>query len=272
MSLPIARACSNSEKHFSKIERRARANVFEVLIKPLPCCLPSFAAQSAQQAPLRVKVRCCAKPRHDIVVANPVHEHATVFVEKRPLLIKLNRPRKNEAVSACAHFVTQLDADRRRNWPGWLSRRSRAFILPSQSTGTSGVVFAVVVASFRYSNPFCHSLQYAIQHKPRTCNSSAGQSAAEASVNRCRTDTRPSALAALRLRMNSNLVGCSTGRLGHVTKALTASYHCGGRTVGPVSAGDGKPGAGGCGSPAGASNSPQLVRARIWSRVAAVTK
>jgi len=50
------------------------------------------------------------------------------------------------------------------------------------------------------------------------------------------------------------------------------SYHSGDRTVGPMSRGPGRPGAGGCGSPAGASNPPQLVRARIWSRVAAVTK
>jgi hypothetical protein len=49
-------------------------------------------------------------------------------------------------------------------------------------------------------------------------------------------------------------------------------HHSGGRTVGPMSPGEGRPGAGGCGWPAGGSSSPQLVRARIWSRVATVTK
>jgi hypothetical protein len=50
------------------------------------------------------------------------------------------------------------------------------------------------------------------------------------------------------------------------------SHHSGGRTVGPMSAGDGRPGVGGCGAPGGGSNTPQFVRARICSAVAAVTK
>jgi hypothetical protein len=45
-----------------------------------------------------------------------------------------------------------------------------------------------------------------------------------------------------------------------------------GLTVGPTSAGEGRPRAGGCGAPGGGNSSPQFVRARICSAVAAVTK
>ena len=50
------------------------------------------------------------------------------------------------------------------------------------------------------------------------------------------------------------------------------NHHSGGRIVGPMSAGPGRPGAGGCGSLTGRSKLPQSVRARICSTVAAVTK
>src|SRR3954470_14167638 len=49
-------------------------------------------------------------------------------------------------------------------------------------------------------------------------------------------------------------------------------HHSGGRIVGPMSLGVGRPGAGGCGSPQGGSKLPQSVRARIWSTVAGATK
>jgi len=54
--------------------------------------------------------------------------------------------------------------------------------------------------------------------------------------------------------------------------AYTAIYHCGRRTVGPRSSGEGRPGAGGWGSSGGGRRLPQRVRARISSTVAAVTK
>jgi hypothetical protein len=50
------------------------------------------------------------------------------------------------------------------------------------------------------------------------------------------------------------------------------SDHSGGRTVGPISSGPGRSGAGGCGSSEGGSKLPQFVRAPICSRVPAVTK
>jgi hypothetical protein len=49
-------------------------------------------------------------------------------------------------------------------------------------------------------------------------------------------------------------------------------HHSGNRIVGPMSAGEGRPGVGGCGASAGGRRAPQLVRARISSFVATVTK
>ena len=46
------------------------------------------------------------------------------------------------------------------------------------------------------------------------------------------------------------------------------NHHSGGRIVGPMFSGPGRPGVGGCGSFTGGSKLPQSVRARIWSTVA----
>ena len=53
--------------------------MFEILIEPPARGFPSCVAQSTEQAPLRVKLRRRTELRHETVIADPVHEHATVF-------------------------------------------------------------------------------------------------------------------------------------------------------------------------------------------------
>jgi len=92
----------SSKEHLAEIDRRAGADVLEVLIEPLPSCLPPFVAQSAQQAPFRVELRRCTKLRHETIVADPVHKHATVSVSVQLAIIDQSR-RKGDR----AHFPHQ---------------------------------------------------------------------------------------------------------------------------------------------------------------------
>ena len=48
--------------------------MLEMVIEPLPRGLPSFVAQSAQQTPLRLKLRRRIKLRHETVAADPVRK------------------------------------------------------------------------------------------------------------------------------------------------------------------------------------------------------
>src|ERR1700748_1783899 len=89
------------EKHPGDVDGRARPDMVEILIEPLRCSLPPFVAQSAQQAPLRVKLRRGTELRHQTVISNPVHKHAAMFFPVQ--LAAIDQPRRERDCPHLSH-------------------------------------------------------------------------------------------------------------------------------------------------------------------------